>query len=192
MTHVHKLTGIEFEVGSYMSKSDRSTYDMTIISLWNTPDGSASELMLVDYYFGDYEPELTDKYIDNWLLKIKEDTDKLLLSEKYLQYYLETNRDVLDQTDIDEVCKALTYTREQRTDKQIIAKSFVPVELVQMIKFKEWFDSLLGPEATKESIDKLYDDKITITVAGKSIDLQFDAENYNNVETVLKRAIEEY
>lgn len=192
MTHVHKLTGIEFEVGSYMSGADRKTYDMTIITLWNTPDGSASDLILVDYYFGEYDPDITDKYIDNWLTNNKEEIDGLLLSEKYLQYYLDTNRDVLELHEIDAVCKAITYTRDKRTDKQIIAKSFVPVELVQMIKFKEWFDSLMGPNATNESIDNLYDSKITITVAGKSIDLQFDAENYNNVETVLKRAIEEY
>lgn len=64
--------------------------------------------------------------------------------------------------------------------------------LQQVINYKEWFDSLLGPDATDESIDQLYDDFITIIIAGKAITLPFDAENYNNVETVLQRAIENW
>lgn len=192
MTHVHKSTGTKFEVGSYISDSDSSTYDMTIITLWNTPDGCSSDLILVDYYFGGYDPDITDKYIDNWLANNREDIDKLQLNEKYLRYYLDTNRDYLEQSAIDEVCKAIRYTKDQRLDKQFIARGFLPTNLVQLIKFKEWFDSLMGPTATEESIEKLYEDKITLTVAGKSIDLQFDAENYNNVEIVLMRAIKEY
>jgi hypothetical protein len=62
----------------------------------------------------------------------------------------------------------------------------------QIINYKEWFDGLLGPAATEESIAQLYNDCISINIAGKEITLPFDAENYNNVEVVIQKAIENW
>ena len=67
-----------------------------------------------------------------------------------------------------------------------------PQELTELKSFKKWYDSLMGPSASEDDIQKLYDSYITIAVAGNSIKIPFDAENYGNVWTVINRAIEEF
>lgn len=64
MTHVHKRTGIEYEVGFV------SDFDMTIITRW--PKDLFEEgqhIEFVNYYFGEYDEESTDHYIDEYLEK---------------------------------------------------------------------------------------------------------------------------
>ena len=65
-------------------------------------------------------------------------------------------------------------------------------ELRELKDFKKWYDHLIDADATDEEIDELYRGKIYIKVAGREIGLAFDAENYNNISTVLNRAIEEF
>ena len=74
--------------------------------------------------------------------------------------------------------------------KQIIDET---MKYLQELKdYKKWYDSLLGESATDDDISKLYESKIVITVADKSIAIPFDAEVYNNIEHVLQRVIEEF
>lgn len=65
-------------------------------------------------------------------------------------------------------------------------------QLQEIKNFRKWFNDLLGPNATEEKLQELYEGYITISVAGNSVKLPFDAENFNNIDTVLKRCIEEW
>ena len=64
MNHIHKKSGKTYEVG-VMHDFDGSTYDMCIITKWD-PDCNESPT-LVNFYFGDYDSDTTDYYIDRFL-----------------------------------------------------------------------------------------------------------------------------
>lgn len=64
MKHIHKSTGLEFEVGKL------DDFDMTVITFW--PNEDEDELVspvIVNYYFGDYDESATDDFIDMYLEK---------------------------------------------------------------------------------------------------------------------------
>lgn len=65
-------------------------------------------------------------------------------------------------------------------------------ELANLRNYKRWFDDLVSADKSDEEIDRLCNSRICLTVDGRSIDLAFDAENYHNVERLLRRAIEEF
>lgn len=65
-------------------------------------------------------------------------------------------------------------------------------KLQEMKDFKQWLVDLIGPNTSEEKMQELYDSHITIAVAGNSIKLDFDADTYSNVLTVIERAIEEF
>ena len=72
MTHLHKTSGLYFECGELMDfpvKDARKTYDMTVITLWGCTDGEPDSPTIVDYYFGKYDEDTTNYYIDRWLEK---------------------------------------------------------------------------------------------------------------------------
>lgn len=62
MIHIHDKTGIEFDVGFC------SDFDMSIITRWPTNPGD-DPIELIDYYFGEYDKETTDRFIDDYLEK---------------------------------------------------------------------------------------------------------------------------
>ena len=62
MIHIHNKTGIEFDVGFC------SDFDMSIITKWPTNSGD-DPVELVDFYFGEYDKESTDRFIDDYLEK---------------------------------------------------------------------------------------------------------------------------
>lgn len=66
------------------------------------------------------------------------------------------------------------------------------VELQKLKIFRKWLLDLVSENTSEEKMQELYESYITITVAGHSIGLSFDAENYNNVLRVIDRAIEEF
>lgn len=61
MKHIHKKTGVEYEVGKLVD-FDGKSFDITVITLWPDTDS----MVVVDYYFGDYSPATTDFYIDRY------------------------------------------------------------------------------------------------------------------------------
>lgn len=65
-------------------------------------------------------------------------------------------------------------------------------ELKELKDFKKWMENLICEDTSDERLEELYDSYITIAVAGNSIKLMFDAENYNNVLHAIERAIEEF
>jgi hypothetical protein len=64
MIHIHKKTGIEFDVGFC------NDFDMSIITKWPTNPGD-DPIELIDYYFGEYDPETTDRFIDDYFEKME-------------------------------------------------------------------------------------------------------------------------
>lgn len=79
----------------------------------------------------------------------------------------------------------------KEVDKQAIADE-IERKLTELKNFRQWYVDLIGPNTTEDEMQKLYDSSITIAVAGNSIKLDFDADTYNNVLTVIDRAIEEF
>lgn len=66
-------------------------------------------------------------------------------------------------------------------------------EKLQEIKdFKQWHDNLINNRTTDDELDELYDSQYTLTINGKSINLPFDADTFNNIDYVLKRVIAEW
>lgn len=64
MKHVHAKSGLVFEVGR-LYDFNGSTFDMCIITKWNEHCDSAPTI--VGYYFGDYNKDVTDEYIDMYI-----------------------------------------------------------------------------------------------------------------------------
>ena len=79
----------------------------------------------------------------------------------------------------------------KEVDREAIARE-LDRKLQELKDFKQWYVDLIGPNTSEDDLQKLYESSITIAVAGNSIKLDFDAENYSNVLTVLERAIEEF
>lgn len=96
MNHIHKKSGQVYEVGK-MNDFDGSTYDMCIITKWD-PECVESPT-LVDYYFGEYDPELTDHYIDKFI----ENQNQLKKSVKRMSDDLLVNREVMEPDDIQDL-----------------------------------------------------------------------------------------
>lgn len=110
MKHLHKATGFEFECGELMETSleaategIRRTYDMTVITFWQTPDGLSP--VIIGYYFGEYNQQTTDEYIDRWF-KNFDDCRKVIAA-----YYC-TNEDVLEEPWLGSALNALNSINE--------------------------------------------------------------------------------
>lgn len=93
MKHLHKATGLTFECGELIDRSDNSTFDITVITFWREPaedDDDFAPPIIVSYYFGEYNQEYTDYYIDQWLKNVRDCKD-------VVDAYWLTNEDVLEE-----------------------------------------------------------------------------------------------
>ena len=68
MKHIHKSTGIKFDV-SRLIDFDGRTHDMCVITKWDEENNFEKDPVIIDYYFGDYNPILTDDLIDEYYKK---------------------------------------------------------------------------------------------------------------------------
>ena len=66
MTHIHKQTGKEFDVGRLIDSEGKS-YDINVILKWDIEHDFDQAPVLIDYYFGDPESEYTDNFIDMFI-----------------------------------------------------------------------------------------------------------------------------
>lgn len=103
MRHLHKASGKTFECGELMdfpAEGIRKTYDMTVISLWeDDPDNDPQPVIIVGYYFGEYDEETTDFYIDRWFEAQAMDNEWLKIvsdCKDIVDAYWITNEDVLE------------------------------------------------------------------------------------------------
>lgn len=101
MTHLHKSSGLYFECGELMEfpvNGIRKTYDMIVITLWGCSEDDPEAPIIVGYYFGEYEAETTDYYIDQWFQKqsfVRVPTNIVRDCNDIVEAYWVTNEDVL-------------------------------------------------------------------------------------------------
>ena len=109
MKHLHKKSGQVFEVGSYISPDDNKTYDITIISYWKDPEQEkvGSPVEIVGYYFGGYDQDDTDYYIDRWLENRNREISALQTAHKYLSDYLEVDREFFELHTVTQLDKCI-------------------------------------------------------------------------------------
>ena len=98
MKHIHEKTGTPFQVGRLIDFDGR-TFDITVITLWDEEHDFEASPVIVGYYFGDYDQEVTDDYIDMYI----EEQNSL----KKVVKYLRTNNTNLDIEAPDETIKTL-------------------------------------------------------------------------------------
>lgn len=79
----------------------------------------------------------------------------------------------------------------KEVDRKAIADE-LERKLQELKNFRQWYVDLISNDTSEEKMQELYESYITIAVAGNSIKLDFDADIYNNVLTVIDRAIEEF
>lgn len=97
MTHLHKATGMKVECGALFEIGTNKTFDMTVITHWSSDEEPP---IIIGYYFGNYDPETTDFYIDEWLLKRAKEAawiDVLVDAYDIVKAYEITNEDVLEE-----------------------------------------------------------------------------------------------
>lgn len=100
MTHLHEASGLYFECGELMEfpvNGTRKTYDMTVITLWGCTEGDPEAPIIVGYYFGDYNEETTNYYIDEWFQKRTMYVPYKLIADcnDIVEAYWLTNEDVI-------------------------------------------------------------------------------------------------
>lgn len=109
-------------------------------------------------------------------LQKKVDADYLVWSEAESDGLVETNgREIIEDPDF-------SARFESEEDKQ----------LREIKDFREWHNNLVNATTTDEELDALYLEDYTLTFAGRSIKLRYDADTFNNIDSLLKRAIEEW
>lgn len=88
------------------------------------------------------------------------------------------------ETDGDNVFVPQAYTDylQELSDKKL-----------QAIKdFKQWFDEIVSADNFEERMQRLYDEPITLSFDGKSVELPFDADTYDTISGLLKDVIKEW
>lgn len=116
-------------------------------------------------------------YLLSDALQKKVDADYLVWSEAVSDGLVETNgREVIIEPDYN------PQLESERTD-----------EWLQEIKdYQQWHDNLVNKNTTDEELDKLYMEEYTLTIAGKTIKLPYDADTFNHVNDLLLRVIEQW
>lgn len=102
MKHIHEKTGKSFEVGR-LNDFDGKTYDINVITLWDEENDFELEPVIVGHYFGDYEKEITDIYIDMYL----EEQETLKRTKKYLEDKKMIDEDYMEPEDVEELVKTI-------------------------------------------------------------------------------------
>jgi hypothetical protein len=111
MKHLHEKSGKSFEIGRLIDP-DGGTYDINVITKWDEENDYDKSPIIIDYYFGDYDKEVTDDYIDMYLEKQK--TMKQVLM--YLEGKLTVDEDFMDSEDINKLNQTIESVKEMITD----------------------------------------------------------------------------
>jgi predicted PolB exonuclease-like 3'-5' exonuclease len=111
MKHIHEQTGKSFDVGRLID-FDGKTFDINVITLWDEENDFEQNPVIVDYYFGDYEKEVTDNYINTFI----ERQNVLRTSLKFLKARLIIDGDYMDPAEIKELKSTIKSIEEMLTD----------------------------------------------------------------------------
>lgn len=107
MRHLHVKSGQVFEVGEY--RDGEATYDITIISYWKDADtqGVGSPVEIIGYYFGGYDEETTDFYINQWIDNRAKEIKTFEIAKKNLRDYLIVDREYFEIQKVDDLDYAI-------------------------------------------------------------------------------------
>lgn len=112
MTHVHKATGMKFECGELIEIGTNKTFDMTVITHWPS---DCEPPIIIGYYFGGYDPEAVDFYVEDWLIKRAKDAawlETLVDAYNIVRAYKITNEDVLEEPMRDNVERTINVLKK--------------------------------------------------------------------------------
>ena len=113
MLHHNKATGLNFDV-SQLVDYDGSQHDISVITLWNSPEsGVDSPVTIIDYYFGDYDAEVTDKYIKRYFDGLHNEARHLSAATTYLNAYTLINSGFLEEEVVEKIDDAIKYANNR-------------------------------------------------------------------------------
>lgn len=119
-------------------------------------------------------------------LQKKVDADYLVWSEAESDGLVETNGvDIVEDPDY-------VSQFESEKDEHIKRLKELDKQLIAIEDFQRWHDNLINNRSTDDELDELYNQEYTLTINGKSIQLPFDADTFNNVDALLRRVIEQW
>lgn len=157
MEHLHKKSGQKFEVGQYVDGD--KTYDITIISYWKDPETQdvGSPVEIIGYYFGDYNEEDTDLYIDQWIENREKEKRVLQVAKKYLDAYRVTNEDVLDRETMVTIQDALIECDQLLYDRSWFLEDNMPsAYLMKKAEYLRYIEMLFHQGyVTEQGLDEL-------------------------------------
>ena len=117
MKHLHNKSGLYFECGELIDRVANETYDITVITLWHDPNEDVVlPPELVNFYFGEYDPEHTDYYIDRWFEERAAHNEFLKLvrdCKGIVDAYWLTNEDVLVDNEYDDTRSKVQRVRDE-------------------------------------------------------------------------------
>lgn len=111
MTHLHEKTGKEFEIGRLVDP-DGGTYDINVITKWDVEHDYEQSPIIVDYYFGDYDKNDTNFYIDQFIKK--QGTLKQVI--KYLEGKLLIDGEYMEPAEVEELKNTIKSVKDMITD----------------------------------------------------------------------------
>lgn len=72
MKHLHTITGTTYQIGQLVDDEGRS-YDISVITNWpeldEDSDDADESVKVIDFYFGEYDKQITDSFIDQFIEK---------------------------------------------------------------------------------------------------------------------------
>ena len=102
MKHIHTKTGKSYEVGRLID-FDGKTFDINVITLWDEENDFELSPVIVGYYFGDYDKEVTDDYIDMYL----DEQETLKRTKKYLEDKKMIDGDYMEPEDVEKLVETI-------------------------------------------------------------------------------------
>ena len=111
MTHIHKQTGKEYEVGRLVDGHGK-TYDINVIMKWDTEHDFDQSPVLIDYYFGDPESESNNEYIDMFIDR----QNRFKKVTKYLEDRRTIDGDFMTESDRSELNEMIETVKSLITD----------------------------------------------------------------------------
>lgn len=120
MKHLHKSTGLAFDIGSIEDADGVHTYNMTVIMYFGE---NSNPPIIIGYYFGPHSEKDTDMYIDRWFENNDAETNVLEECHKLVHDHLMVNRDYMETLDIrrmDELEYQLGVMLYDRQDRRLL------------------------------------------------------------------------
>ena len=111
MRHVHEKSSKAYEIGRLMD-TDGKSFDINVITKWDEENDFEQSPIIIDYYFGDYDKNDTDFYIDEFVKK--QGTLKQVV--KYLEEQLLIDHEFMKPEEVEKLQNTIKTVKEMITD----------------------------------------------------------------------------